>query len=181
MSECRIRSFRATWSNWDISWGSSRSKIILPVSFRLELEPGSSKSDCVVGQLKRGRAAIGGDPGKDVWNDWVGDSEWPSGWWWSGERLALTGKGKWDTVGCGGGPETVATFSDSPGFGNAPAGQSLFYGSAVGSGYFDFKTFVKQKTGGLAANTLAEINWSMRIDVPTPGKGGSWWSYSDQK
>jgi hypothetical protein len=52
-------------------------------------------------------------------------------------------------------------------------------GAAAGrTGYFDFKTFVKDKA---TDKTLAAINWSMRIDVPTPGKGGFWWSFSDQK
>jgi hypothetical protein len=38
-------------------------------------------------------------------------------------------------------------------------------------GCFDFKIFVKDKGSG---KTLAEINWSNRIDVPTPGKRGIW-------
>ena len=110
--------------------------------------------------------------------DWTGDSDWGSGWWWDGEKFAGAGESEWESSGCGG-PQTVATFADSPGFGTAPAGQSLYMGAAVGnSGYFDFKTFVKQR---FTEKILAEINWSMRIDVPTPGQGGLWWSFSDQK
>lgn len=177
MSECRIKSFRASWSAWNISWpltnsSWSSSTIQLPVKFRLELEPGSSKSDCVVGQRKRGQSAIGGNAGSDIWPDWVGDSEWGSGWWWSGDTFAGAGKGEWESA-------NVANFEDAPGFYKAGAGQSLYMGAAAGrTGYFDFKTFVKDKA---TDKTLAEINWSMRIDVPTPGKGGFWWSFSDQK
>ncbi len=178
MGECRIRSFSARWWSWDISWSWS-STIQLPVTFRLELEEGSSKSNCIVGQLKRGRSAIGGVVGNDVWPDWVGDSEWGSGWWWTGEKFASAGRGEWETVGCSRGGERVATFSDAPGFFKAPKGQSLYMGAAVGDGgYFDFKTFVNDKATN---KTVAEINWSMMINVPVPGKGGTWWSFSDQR
>ena len=47
-----------------------------------------------------------------------------------------------------------------------------------GPGYFEWKTQVVRRNG---YGVLAEILWFMRIDVPNPGKGGNWWSYSNQK
>ncbi len=177
MTECRAKSFTATWSNWDISWPWTRwgsSTIRLPVKFRLELEEGSSKADCMVGQMKRGRSEIAGNAGNDVWNDFVPDGE-PGAWhWWDGEKLSPVGFGEWDRAG------RVATFEDKPGFYKVAAGQSLYMGAARGrTGYFDFKTFIQDRT---TLKIIQEINWSMRIDVPTPGTGGNfWWSFSDQK
>src|SRR5580700_3768568 len=66
MADCRIKSFRASWSAWNIDWGWFSSTIELPVKFRLELEPGSSKADCVVRQMKRGQYAIGGNSAGSV-------------------------------------------------------------------------------------------------------------------
>src|SRR5690242_14950545 len=58
MAECRVKKFVASWSNWSISWnsggcGAGSSTIQLPVTFTLELEEGSTKADCIVGQEKR--------------------------------------------------------------------------------------------------------------------------------
>jgi hypothetical protein len=117
------------------------------VTFRLELEPGSSKADCVVGEMKRGRSEIAGVAGNDVFRDWVGDSDWASGWWWDGAKFSLAGKGEWEKQGCGGGAELVGVFKDAPGFYKVANGQSLYMGAAVGNTrYFYFKTFVEDKT-----------------------------------
>ena len=63
MADCKVKSFRASWSDWDISWSSGgKSTIRLPVKFSLELEPGSSKNECMVGQKKRGRLQPMGFP-----------------------------------------------------------------------------------------------------------------------
>jgi hypothetical protein len=71
----------------------------------------------------------------------------------------------------------VATFEDKPGFNGAKG--SLFMGAYDGgSGYFEWKTHVVRRNG---FDVLAEILWWMRIDVPNPGKGGIWWSFSNQK
>jgi hypothetical protein len=175
MAPCKIKSFRAMWSNWDISWPSgwgNNSTIRLPVTFRLELDDSCSKSDCIVGQLKRGKAAIGGYAGSDVWPTWTGDGEIGRPYWWDGERLSNAGMGDWSWGG------NVATFKDKPGFYKVPGGSSLYFGDVGGSGYFDFQTFVKDRATGAVVKA---INWSMRIDVPTPGSGGKWWSFSDQK
>jgi hypothetical protein len=172
MADCRIKSFRASWSAWNIDWGWFSSTIELPVKFRLELEPGSSKADCVVRQMKRGQYAIGGNSAGSVWTDWEGDSDLPAGLWWNGANFAGAGKGEWESP-------SVANFVDAPGFHKAQAGQALYVGDALGkSGFFDYKTSVADAA---SAKTLAEINWHMRIDIPTPGKGGSWWSNSDQQ
>ena len=141
MTECRVKSFTATWSNWDISWPWTRwgsSTIRLPVEFRLELEEDSLKADCMVGQMKRGRSEIAGNAGNDVWVDFEPDGE-PGAWhWWDGEKLSLVGFGEWDRAG------RVATFKDKPGFNKIGAGQSLYMGAARGrTGYFDFKTIVR--------------------------------------
>lgn len=178
MSECKIKSFRASWSHWDISWpgggcGGGSSTIRLPVKFTLELSEGSTKADCMFGQVKRGRSEIMKFAGEDVWDNFETDSEPGSPYWWDGTKLASAGYGDWNRAG------TVATFEDSPGFYQVPAGRSLYMGAAKGrTGYFDFKTFVKDQASG---KIIQEINWSMRIDVETPGKGGFWWSFSDQK
>lgn len=178
MADCRVKSFRATWSDWRIRWGTpfmacgpAPSTIQLPVRFRLELEEGCSKGDCVVGQLRRGRSEIG-NSGAEIFETFVADGAIGERYWWDGTRLSRSGRGEWDGAG------RVATFEDAPGFFEAPAGKSLYMGAARGSdGYFDFKTFVKDRASD---KVVREINWSMRIDVPHPGKGGFWWSFSDQ-
>ena len=179
MSECKIKSFRASWSPWDISrpgGGCNRGTwtIRLPVTFTLELAEGSTKADCIVGQEKRGRSEVAGNAGGDVWNTFEADSDLGRRYWWDGKILAGAGKGNWNSAG------TVATFEDKPGFDEAPAGQSLYYGGndQGKNGYFDFKTFVKD----LASDKIIqEINWSMRIVVQTSNQLEFWWSFSDQK
>jgi hypothetical protein len=178
MAECRVKRFVAIWSDWSISWGSSgcgvrSSTIQLPVTFKLELEEGSTKADCIVGQEKRGRSEINGHAGDDVFEGFTADGDVGNRYWWDGKRLSRDGRGQWDNAG------RVATFEDAPGFSDVPAGRSLYMGAAQGrTGYFNFRTFVMD----VASNkTIREINWSIRIDVPTPGKGGLWWSFSDQK
>ena len=175
MAPCKIKSFRATWGGWDISWPAfygNNSTIRLPVKFRLELDDSCSRSDCIVGQEKTGRVEIGGSAGADVFPTWTADGEIGARYWWDGDKLSNAGKGEWIS-------ERVATFEDKPGFYKVPGNLSLYYGAAVArSGYFDYRTFVMDRATG---TVVKMINWSMRIDVPTPGKGGSWWSFSDQK
>lgn len=171
MAEIKVQSFRASWSNWDISWrwsASGKSSIQLPVKFRLELAPGSSRNDCMIGQWKRGR--MKDDSGVETFPDWTPDGPDSSAWWWSGDKWSSAGFGEWDKAGL------VATFEDAPGFKDAKG--ALYMGDALGgSGYFEFKTQVARRN----LTVLAEILWAMRIDVPNPGKGGLWWSYSNQK
>lgn len=176
MAECRVKKFTASWSNWDISWPGyvfKKATIRLPVRFELELDEGCTKADCVVGQEKRGRSEIGGRAGDDVWDHFVADAPIGERYWWDGEHLSNAGFGEWDRNG------RTASFRDAPGFKDAPGDQSLYMGAAAGrTGYFDFRTFVNDRATG---KTIRVINWSMRIDVATPGKGGFWWSFSDQK
>ena len=172
MAKCKVKLFRATWGDWDISWryfDSGKSTILLPVSFRLELESSCDKSDCAVGQLMQGKSSNGA--GTDVFETWRGDGPNPAGIWWAGDGKWLNGKGEWDKTG------RIATFADHPGHKRAPG--SIYMGDATGGpGYFDFRTFVRDR---ITLEIVQEIKWSMRIDVPNPGKGGRWWSYSDQK
>jgi len=173
MGECKVKSFRAKWSDWKISWRwttGGKSTIVLPVEFTLELEPGSTKADCTFVQKKRGRMQYDNTKA-DVFPTWIADGDIGENIWWDGTRMARTGKGEWDSSG------TKATFQDEPGLQKATG--RLYMGDADGgSGYFDFWTFVSDRA---SSKIIAEIHWSMRIDVPNPGSGGSWWSYSDQK
>ena len=171
MAEPKVKSFRATWSQWDISWrwtDSGRSTIRLPVTFRLELEPGSSKRDVMMGQQIRGESSDAS--GTKIFENWEMDGPVGDAYGWNGNTMSTAGMGEWDSAGL------VATFEDKPGF-NSVKG-ALYWGSAGDRrGYFDFRTFVVTRS----LNVLAEIFWSMRIDVPNPGKGGTWFSYSNQK
>jgi len=172
MANVQVKSFRAYWSNWKTSWrwsAGGKSSISLPVTFRLVLASGSSKRDCMVGQWKRGRMSNGSSV--DKFSDWEADGP-ESAYWWNGDKMSSAGYGEWDSAGL------VATFEDDPGFHGAEG--DLYMGDILGGpGYFQFRTRVVKKDSSLT--TLAEINWWMRIDVPNPGKGGLWWSYSDQK
>jgi hypothetical protein len=171
MGDIKVKSFRATWSNWDISWRwteGGKSTIRLPVSFRLELEPGSSKRDCMVGQWKQGRMSDAS--GTETFHNWTIDGPIGDAWWWNGDTMSTAGAGEWDSAGL------VSTFKDKPGFNGAKG--ALYMGDiAGGEGYFEWKTLVVKRN----LETLAEILWWMRIDVPNPGKGGRWWSFSNQK
>jgi len=172
MGHIRVKSFRASWSEWDISWRlfeSGKSTIRLPVSFRLELEPGSSKDDCMVGQFKCG--LMSDDSGTDKFPNWTIDGPIGDAYWWNGNSMSTAGHGEWDSAGL------VATFADKPGF-NGAKGALLMAPWNGGPGYFEWKTRVVKRNG---YDVLAEILWFMRIDVPNPGKGGYWWSYSNQK
>ena len=85
--------------------------------------------------------------------------------------MSSAGFGQWDSAGL------VATFQDKPGFNSV---QGALYMGAVGGGprFFEWKTVVVKRNG---YDVLAEILWWMRIDVPNPGHGGHWWSYSNQR
>ena len=175
MGDIKVKSFRATWSDWYTSWRifkGGKSTIRLPVSFRLELEPGSSKGDCMVGQYKKGR--MSDESGTHTFPDWEIDGPAGDAWWWNGKGMSTAGFGKWDSAGL------VATFEDKPGFDDAKGG--LYMGDvAGGEGYFEWKTLVVKEKDH---QPLAEILWWMRIDVPDPSnpqKGGRWWSFSNQK
>jgi hypothetical protein len=179
-----IKSFTGSWASWNTSWpnwAGSNTTIQLPVEFRLELNDGVSKSDCLIGQDKRGRSEIGGHAGDDIFLDWTKDSPIGERYWWDGEKWGAAGKGKWtgESVGCSSGPETIATFKDAPGFYRASYPNSLFMGAANNrSGYFDFRTYVMDRA---SERILLQILWSMRIDIPDPKKphasGGNWWSF----
>lgn len=172
MGYINVKSFRASWSNWDTSWRwfqSGKSSIRLPVKFRLELEPGSSRNECMVGQHKRGQMSDAS--GTDRFPNWTIDGPLGDAYWWNGESMSTAGHGKWDSAGL------VATFEDKPGFNDAKG--SLYMGEIGGGpGYFAWKTSVVRRNG---FDVLAEILWWMRIDVPNPGHGGLWWSFSNQK
>jgi hypothetical protein len=170
MAAIKVKSFRATWSNWDIGWRwhtAGKSTIRLPVKFRLELEAGSSNRDCMVGQMKRGKMSDAS--GIDTFTDWEMDGPIGHFYWWDGDTMSTAGFGEWNADGL------VATFEDAPGFHRAKG--PFYMGDSSGKGYFEFKTVVVKRD----LTALAEILWWMRIDVPNPGKGGLWWSYSNQK
>ena len=111
MGECKVKNFRASWSNWKIDWrwtDGGKSTIVLPVDFTLELESGSTKSDCIFGQQKRGRSQYGGTQ-PDIFPTFVADGDIGEGIWWDGTRMARSGRGAWNDAG------TKATFHDRPG------------------------------------------------------------------
>jgi hypothetical protein len=170
MGDIKVKSFRATWSDWDISWRwtqGGKSTVRLPVSFRLELEQGSSKNDCMVGQFKRG--LMSDADSTDKFPNWTIDGPVGDAYWWNGDSMSTAGFGEWDGL--------VATFKDKPGF-NGAKGALLMASCEGDAGYFEWSTKVVARNG---YTVLAEILWWMRIDVPNPGSGGHWWSYSNQK
>jgi len=163
MGEPNIKKFTAAFGKWNISWrwySGGKSKIRLPVKFKLELAPGSSKSDVSIGQMKRGH--MRDDSGTHTFSDWTPDG--PR--WWDG-RMVNGGNVEWDDSGL------VANFEDEPGFPRASG--SLYMGHAkVDEWYFDFQTQIRSN---LTGKLLQTKTWSMRIDVPNPGYGGMWWSF----
>ncbi|WP_046868137.1 hypothetical protein [Microvirga massiliensis] len=169
-----VKSITAKWSKWEISWPWWKyrtSTIQLPVTYEIELAEGSSWSDCVVGQEKKGSLRFGKNPSQnDVFSDWTKDAPPGENLWWDGAKFGSAGFGEKNWFGNG------ATFKDAPGFHDAPESWgSLYYGDAKGGAdYFGFRFFIKDKK---TMTTLGQIEWYMRIDVAVPGNGGSWWSY----
>jgi hypothetical protein len=122
----------------------------------------------MVRQFKRG--LMSDASGTQKFEKWIIDGPVGDANWWNGTSMSTAGDGEWDSAGL------VATFKDKPGFEGAKG--ALLMASCDGdSGYFEWSTQVVRRD----LTMLAEILWWMRIDVPNPGSGGHWWSFSNQK
>lgn len=72
MATCKVKSFSMSFGNWNTSLPGIFSKtttIRLPVKFKLVLDEGCTKADCIIGQYMRGRVERGGRV-EDDFVDW---------------------------------------------------------------------------------------------------------------
>ncbi len=160
---CDVKSFKITNRKWIGSWpGLSfsgwRYEKRLAVTFELVLKPGSDKKFCRIRQDKQGRTTFGGGLG-DVYKGWTSDL----GNWWDGSNWNTQAGGSWSGL--------TLTFKDEPGFiGLKESEFPVYFGSVIGPGHFDFKTFVldASKSG---SPKVAEVNWGIYIEYSTPTKG----------
>ena len=155
------------FGEWDISWPgfwSNKSTIRLPVKFRLELQEGSSKSNCLITQFKKGRTEEGGDV--DNFTTWTRDDSGTH--WWNGSDW-YGGDGSWSWFGT-----DVARFEDEPGFrGIEKSAFPVYWGGVARAGYFEFRTVVYAAADGVNPVTeVASLNWGMLINVRSPERGG---------
>jgi hypothetical protein len=165
---CKVKSFTMKFGEWNISWPgfwSNKSTIRLPVKFRLELQEGSSKSDCYITQWKRGRTEEGGDV--DNFATWVRDDS-GTNYWWNGSEW-YGGNGSWSWFG-----NDVAKFEDEPGFNDLEKNAfPVYWGGVARAGFFEFRTVVYAAAdGGNPVTEVASLYWGMLINVRSPERGG---------
>lgn len=165
MATCKVKSFTLTFGDWNLSWPGYFSKtttIRLPVKFQLELDEGSTKSDCLIGQLRRGRVEMYGRVSDDFVG-WAKDGGVGQPYWWDGSDW-YGGDGDWSWFG------EKATFRDETGFNKVElAAYPLYWGGVARAGYFEYKTYVKDRASG---TILKELLWGILINVRSPDKGG---------
>jgi hypothetical protein len=154
--------------DWNLSWPSSWSDtttIRLPVRFRLELEEGSKKADCLIDQYKKGQVEMGGTV-SDSFPSWVEDSG--TKMWWNGSDWN-GGDGSWSWFG-----NDVATFEDEPGFRDIKKKDfPAYWGGIARAGFFEFKTVVYAAADGFHPMTeVASLTWGILINVRSPERGG---------
>lgn len=163
MATCKVKSFMMTFENWHFSppsGSSNDTSIYLPVSFKLELDKGCTKSDCYIGQYKKGMAVSRGKT--DTFTSWVDDASYSHPFWWDGKNW-YGGEGSWSYIG------EVATFADEPGFhGEKWDAYPLYYGGVARVGFFSFRTYVQDRA---SKAIVKELSWSLLIDYRSPPKG----------
>ena len=195
---CRVKIFKMKVDPWRRQWPDSSGYygIQLPVSFELELDSGSERSDCLIGQTRTGQREsfkprmsgiipLGVRPSVDHFN---GTPDAPPGqtYWWDG---ATTHAGNVDwRITLLGLLNEKATFEDAPGWaivgslasaiawrlGRGPvhnltrASFPIYVGGLGHTGHFQFTTFV------LDARTKAvvrQLKWGMLVDYTDPATG----------
>jgi hypothetical protein len=165
MATCKVKSFTMTFGQWNLSWPGRLWKtttIRLPVKFTLVLDEGSTKSDCLIRQLLRGRVEMHGRVSDDF-VAWTADGGLGQPYWWDGSHW-YGGDGDWSWL------EEKATFRDETGFNGVElAAYPLYWGGVARAGHFQYKTYVKDKASGVV---LKELTWGMLINVRSPDKGG---------
>lgn len=165
---CRVKRFGMTFDAWNVSWPwtkTGNTTIRLPVDFAIELEPGSKRGDCRIGQEKRGRVEHGGTPSE--FSSWTSDSGLGFVDWWDGERWKA-GLGSWEWN-----PNDwfneAASFEDEPGFNSVPRSDYPLYWGGVGrKGHFEFRTYIKDKR---TSATIRTLTWGMLMDYSAPKSG----------
>jgi hypothetical protein len=165
---CKVKKFDLKFGDWDLSWPSfwsDTTTIRLPVSFKLELEDGSPKSDCYITQYKKGRVEMNGKS-TDSFTEWTVDAS--TSYWWNGTDWN-GGDGDWSWFG-----NDVAKFKDKPGFNSIERSAfPVYWGGVARAGYFEFKTVVLAAADGVNPVTeVASLYWGILINVRSPDRGG---------
>jgi hypothetical protein len=172
---CKVKLFTMEFLDWNLSWPNflfDTTTIRLPVRFRLELEEGSSKSDCIITQYKRGR--VEDSDQVKTFSDWVVDAGSYTNSWWNGSDW-YGGDGSWSWFG-----NDVAKFEDEPGFNNIERKAfPVYWGGVARAGFFEFRTVVSAAADGVNPVTeVASLYWGMLVSVRSPDKGGFYLSGS---
>lgn len=196
-ARCRVQSFALRFEPWNSAWpnGSGDYELRLPVRFSLELASGVGRSDCLVGQQKKGQVEYGRyrrmgrvntpmiDRIASRFPAWTDDAPRGQRTWWDGAAWHA-GQGSWRFTWFGHANER-ASFQDEPGFASPSALASLatrgygadgigthsfpiYWGGSGHQGHFRFRTFVEDAATGAA---VRELTWGMLIDYATPTSG----------
>ncbi|MGF1625577.1 MAG: hypothetical protein ACFCVH_11900 [Alphaproteobacteria bacterium] len=196
-TKCQVKSFGMTFKQWNRQWpnGSGEYELRLPVDFSLELANGVSRSDCLIGQQKKGHVEYGrfrklgrvNVPMRDrvvnTHSSWTSDAPRGQRYWWDGTTWHA-GLGDWRFRWLGQGNER-ASFKDEPGFaspstlgavlsrgygadGLGPHSFPIYWGGAGRNGHFRFRTFVEDAATG---SMVRELGWGMLIDYADPANG----------
>jgi len=187
--DCCVQSLSATFDGWRKEWPDAEGKFTLqlPVKFTVELEPGVSKADCLIGQEKKGLRLWAADVTGGLEFGPDGKDGKP---WWNGEDW--TAADSIDGVRADWSGQT-ATFYDAPGWEQMPAVVSkgpgvdakpilgppvvirspgvarssfpIYMGGGTQTDrFFQFRTYVADKK----TNTrVKELTWGLRIAAET--------------
>ncbi|HEY1630532.1 MAG TPA: hypothetical protein VGF56_04415 [Rhizomicrobium sp.] len=158
---CKVSHLSMKFKPWNLS---GLGTIRLPVKFRVELEKGVKREDCLIGQSKKGLVAHGYK--EDSFSDWTKDAPIGALAWWDGGKWNA-GFGSWDWNVLGG--AEGADFEDEPGFNEVRAGDYPLYWGGVGrKGHFQFETFVRDAKSN---SIVRKLDWGMLINHSAPNTG----------
>ena len=172
-NRCRVDVFKLSVEPWNVSWPYTQSgstDVYLPVEFELKLGDGSTREDCLIEQLKKGRTEGGGT---EEFSSWTVDADvgLSGRYWWDGTNWQVPGS--WDSTFFGLFNER-ATFRDEPGFHDAPASfYPLVWSGPGGKGQFRFRTRVLDRATG---NPVRELSWGLSMNHPKPRVGRHFFS-----
>src|SRR5262245_53880071 len=153
-----VKSFKLTFGNW--------SEYRFQIDFYLELAPGFSRKDVLIGQDLMGEIAVNGTPVLSA-PTWITDNRstttvYPWTFWWDGSVWNAAGP-----IGMGAafygwswfGQNESAHFLDMPGYPSYMF-DPFYYAGVGGKDYMEFRTYVLDAS---QQTKLRELTWGIRM------------------
>lgn len=167
ISCCEVKSIKLKvvgWSSefwyWPTLFARKYWKM-LTVKFTLKV---TDKKDCIITQKMKGKTTTQSPYEDSLHEDWVIDG--PSKGWWDGTTWPRqSADGSWSRSG----DIDTAKFKDETGFRQLDKTWfPIYWGGANGTGYFKYKTQVRNKSD---YKVVKELEWGILIDYSSPKKG----------